>query len=428
MGSPKRYYHAVIPVPENCDGCMNCLRTCPTEALRIRNDAPVIDEDLCVDCGACIIACPRKAVRPEVGAFKDAQKKTSSFKVKVAVPSPVLYAQFGLETSLEEVHLGLHKIGFDYIYDVFSACLIEALAVQEHLSRRKKASLKPVISSMCPAVVRLIQVKYPTLVDHVLPFEPPRELSAREAKIKVARKLGLEIKDVGTFYISPCPAKSVSVLQPAEKEHSFLDASIAVSDIFVPLRKAIRSLARDEIESFPREGNVFGGGWERTGLMSRSLAVKNWIAVSGLPHVMGILDDIESGKLDGVAFVEANDCIEGCVGGSLCVENIYVARSKSLILERDHRPVRKPDPGWVRQLYDSGYFFVEKRLKPRKRKSPPPSIPDAILLMKKRDELAQDLPGLDCCACGAPSCTAFAEDVLLGRAELGSCPYLKPRN
>jgi hypothetical protein len=267
-------------------------------------------------------------------------------------------------------------------------------------------------------------VNYQTLVNRVLPLEPPRELSAREAKIKIAKKHGLDIDEVGALYISSCPAKCVSVLQPAEKMHSFLDGSIAISDIYVPLRKAIACLSHRNENDRNGERFVFGSGWERTGFMSRSLNVKNWIAVSGMQHVAGILDDVEGGKLDGVAFVEANACIEGCVGGSLCVENIFVARSKIQILDRDNDSVKMPDSGWVRQLYNSGYFFMENELKPRPERVSAPSISEGILLMKKRDELVARLPGIDCCACGAPSCETFAEDVLQKKIRFDACPYL----
>ena len=32
------------------------------------------------------------------------------------------------------------------------------------------------------------------------------------------------------------------------------------------------------------------------------------------------------------------------------------------------------------------------------------------------------LPGIDCGACGAPSCKAFAEDVVRGKAHVNKCP------
>lgn len=419
MNAPERYRHALITVPEHCDGCMNCLRECPTEALRIRENTPVIREEFCIDCGACIVACPRKAILPAVESFDE----TRPFAFKVAVPSLVIYAQFGLDRTVEEIHLGLIRVGFHYVYDVFKACAIQSLAVQEHLFRTGGSTAKPFISSMCPAVVRLIQVKYPALVDHVLPFEPPRELTAREAKIRVAQKHGVDVEKVGAFYLSPCPAKSISVLQPAEKKRSYLDGVIAISDIYKPLRKAMAELRREDVAAFPREEVVFGSGWERTGFLSRGMNLKKWIAVAGLRHVIRILDLIEQGKLEGVDFIEANACIEGCVGGSLCVENIYIARSKIIMLEGNGAPARKPDARWVRQLYEGGYFFMQEKLKPRARSEPAPAIPDAILRMKRCDELVRRLPGLDCCACGAPTCTAFAGDVVAGSAAVEDCPY-----
>ena len=41
---------------------------------------------------------------------------------------------------------------------------------------------KPVISSACPAVVRLIRVRFPDLCDHVLNLNAPMEVSAMMAK------------------------------------------------------------------------------------------------------------------------------------------------------------------------------------------------------------------------------------------------------
>ena len=78
----------------------------------------------------------------------------------------------------------------------------------------------------------------------------------------------------------------------------------------------------------------------------------------------------------------------------------------------------------MQQLYDHGYFFMQKKLRPRPRLDPAPSVPDAILFMKKRDELVKRLPDLNCCVCGSPSCETFAEDVLTGHVELQSCPFI----
>jgi uncharacterized Fe-S cluster-containing protein len=35
------------------------------------------------------------------------------------------------------------------------------------------------------------------------------------------------------------------------------------------------------------------------------------------------------------------------------------------------------------------------------------------------------LPGIDCSACGAPSCRALAEDIVQGKGQLNQCPYME---
>ena len=41
--------------------------------------------------------------------------------------------------------------------------------------------------------------------------------------------------------------------------------------------------------------------------------------------------------------------------------------------------------------------------------------------MTKIEELYKQLPGLDCGACGSPTCRSLAEDVVLGRAKFEDC-------
>ena len=41
---------------------MACMRTCPTQAIRVRNGKAVISDEFCVDCGNCIGICPENAI------------------------------------------------------------------------------------------------------------------------------------------------------------------------------------------------------------------------------------------------------------------------------------------------------------------------------------------------------------------------------
>jgi len=42
-------------------------------------------------------------------------------------------------------------------------------------------------------------------------------------------------------------------------------------------------------------------------------------------------------------------------------------------------------------------------------------------MLKEIRELKEELPGFDCGACGAPTCRAFAEDVVKGNASKYDC-------
>lgn len=51
---------------EKCIGCGQCVIICPIEAIEIKNEKAVIDDDLCVECSVCYrdANCPNNAIRP----------------------------------------------------------------------------------------------------------------------------------------------------------------------------------------------------------------------------------------------------------------------------------------------------------------------------------------------------------------------------
>ena len=50
---------------------------------------------------------------------------------------------------------------------------------------------------------------------------------------------------------------------------------------------------------------------------------------------------------------------------------------------------------------------------------------ESLRMMAVIQKLADALPGIDCGACGAPNCRAFAEDVVCGRAAEDGCVILR---
>jgi hypothetical protein len=70
------------------------------------------------------------------------------------------------------------------------------------------------------------------------------------------------------------------------------------------------------------------------------------------------------------------------------------------------------DQADLRARYTRGEFSTTVPFDARPPRPLDREIAGAIAKMKERDRLVGQLPGIDCGACGAPSCGAFAEDVV----------------
>jgi len=419
-----QYFHSIRIDTERCDGRMKCMRVCPTQAIRIRNGKSFIIEEKCIDCGECITVCPHNAIIPLTDPFGELTK----FRHTVALPSPALYAQFGREILPEKILSGIKKLGFDDAFDLALTCGEVSFAIQEYL--REYKGPKPLISNVCPTVVRLIQVRYPSLIDQIIPIDTPRELAAREIKKKKSKQLGLKEKEIGAFYLTPCPVKMISIKQPAEKGKSHIDGAISISDIYGPLLSAMESVEKGSYRKALENICILGIGWAIVGGICRTLRLKNSLAVSGLGEILKVFDDIERGKLRNIDFIEAYSCTEGCVGGSLTVENLYISYNKilKLIETLEFEQIKAcPDIREVRKLYSQKYFFIDGKLEPRPLKPLDKDLAKAIKKRKEKDDIYESLPKIDCGACGAPTCLTFAEDVVKGEAELTNCIFNLPQ-
>jgi len=154
-----------------------------------------------------------------------------------------------------------------------------------------------------------------------------------------------------------------------------------------------------------------------------SLPAENTLSVAGLPNVIRILDDVEKGRLRKYQYIECHACPEGCVGGCLTVENPYLARAKAIKLQQNLPAGCMVDRSAVEASYRRKEFLMDDYLAGRPLRPLHEDISKAIHMMKERDRIFADLPKIDCGTCGAPSCRAFAEDVVLGEAEKTSCVF-----
>jgi Na+-translocating ferredoxin:NAD+ oxidoreductase RNF subunit RnfB len=413
-------YHSVRFDDTRCTGCMSCMRACPTDALRVRKGRAVMLADRCIDCGECLKVCTENAVVPLTESVADMSK----FDWKIAIPSPAVYTQFEADIPPQVILAAFRHCGFDEAASLSSACGAVTAAIELYISQYRGQF--PLISSFCPSVVRLIQVKYPALVGQLVPILAPREVAARDAKHRRAGESGIDAAKVGAIYITPCPAKMVSIVDHPGMERSYIDSAVSIADVFNLLAAAVQHVQAAGGVNGERE-TASGLSWAFSTQMLSSLPAENAMTVSGLPNVVRMLDDIEKGRLRRYSLIEAHACPEGCVNGALTVENPYVARARAIRLSRSLGEDPAVDREDIGRRYQAGDFQMKLGFGARPLKPLDTEISRAIAKMKERDRIRSGLPGIDCGACGAPSCQAFAEDVVLGEAETDLCVFERQR-
>jgi Fe-S-cluster-containing hydrogenase component 2/uncharacterized membrane protein len=219
-------FHSVRLDVTRCKGCTNCLKRCPTEAIRVRDGRAHIIDERCIDCGECIRVC---AYHAKV-AQTDPLSSISQFKYKIALPAPSLYGQFKGLQSVGRVLTGLKRMGFDDVFEVARAADVVTRAIREKMRRDNVP--RPLISSACPAITRLIQVRFPDLIPHIVDVRQPMELAAIMARREFCKIRGVKPEEVGCFFITPCAAKVTAIRSPIGHEKSAVDGAISIMEIY----------------------------------------------------------------------------------------------------------------------------------------------------------------------------------------------------
>lgn len=414
----EKLLHSVYLDEEKCLGCTTCLRTCPTGAIRVRNGKAIILESKCIDCGECIRVCPHHAKL----AKTDPLEKIKDYKYTVAIPAPAILGQFKTKYSIPQILSAIKGLGFDQVVEVAYGAEVVGRSLKYEFDQKDYP--RPLISSACPAVVKLIQVRFPELTKNICKLKSPMAMTANLVRQQLKDQYKQE--DLGIFFITPCAAKATMVNNPQAIEYEangHIDGAIAFNKVYSEIH---HNLKRCDLNEELFTSTPEGFSWAVSGGESHYLKNKNVLHVDGIQNVISVLEEIECGKLEAIEFFEGLACIGGCVGGCLSVENNYVA--KSYIQERakqlKDRHINPIPENYIKDIYDSGDMHMKAEIEPR---SPEPLDLDmeaAISKMKKIEEIEKRLPGLDCGSCGAPGCRALAEDIVIGKAKEIDCIFI----
>ncbi len=411
------YKHSVSLDASRCKGCITCLKRCPTEAIRIKDCRAVIDPALCIDCGQCIMTCPHKAKKAVSDKLSDIPFKE---KYVIALPAPALYGQFANLDDADYILQGLLDLGFNHVYEVARAAELVTELTRAYLKRDD--IVKPVISSACPVVTRLISLRFPFLLDNLIPILPPMEIAGQIAKNEaLERHPDLKPQDIVTVFISPCTAKTSYVKNGFAGEKSSVDYVVQMNDVYFELLGVMKKQTTPSPVS--RTGMV-GMSWAVSSGEASALLNDRYLAADGIENIIKVLDELETGNFPYVDYIELNACSSGCVGGVLTVENPYLAKVKIQNLKR-YLPVMmnrypKEDTAFIPEKYSHTTPDLPQ-------KKPTVDRAAAMDIMKHAQEIYATLPEFDCGACGSPNCRTFANDVANGNANITDCVMLEKK-
>jgi anti-sigma regulatory factor (Ser/Thr protein kinase)/Pyruvate/2-oxoacid:ferredoxin oxidoreductase delta subunit len=371
------------PAPEiradRCRACHACLAACPTEALRVRGDGPRMLAARCIGCTECAAACrdrvfgvcgPQAGLREAEGAALVVPRGfLASF---AAAPSTVLSALSSL---------GFAEVRFTEEWEP---------ALRREAGERVRRGEGPSIVPSCPAVVALVEARFPGLVARVAPFASPLEAAASGFPL---------LKLVA---VPACPAQRETLRGESRAGRIALAAPSELAAAVQPLlagRAAATAVPAAAVPAAAPGAELLPDGMLR---------------VTGMRHVLRALELAEAGALPGVRLLEPFACDGGCVGSPYLGVDPFVAV---------HRLSRAGLPSAVDGAMQPAAVVLRRACAARAGSRLDPDMATAIGMLGAIDEAARSLPGRDCGSCGAPSCAAFAEDLVVGRAGASDCPH-----
>ena len=328
---------------------------------------------------------------------------------------------------MSRIYAILNEIGFQHVIETEITVPIYTEAKNK---LEREGNTKPLISSYCPAIVRLIQVKFPGLVDNIIPVKAPLDITAMYIRRKLVKD-GWPEDQIGVFYVTPCAAKIAAVKSPVGEEKSSVDGVINMDSLYNRVYKKIKEQGHDykevklPIAQLTSDSilNSLTNGERRLSVSEHSLSI------DGMDNCIEFLEKVENDEIEGVDFLELRACDQSCPGGILTYNNRFLTcermfnRARYVAGKERRGEMTRADEVEEERQYLLDNIAVDE-VEPRSM-SLDPDISKALEKMNKIKELERQLPQIDCGICGAPSCDALAEDIVCNGCKLSDCIFIQ---
>lgn len=387
--------NSIITLKEaDCKNCFKCVRKCPVKSIRFENDKPHIIEDQCITCGRCYLICPQSAKQ----VISDMDKVKAWLKAKEQVVVSVAPSYQSVWVNFSKLKQGLMELGFHAVEETADGAHVVS---EQYLNLIEQQEMRNIIETCCPAIVRLIETKFPSLIPQLSPVA--------SAMVVHGRMLKQKYPNAKVVFLSPCIAKQREALD--ERYRQDVDAVLAMSDVDEWLLDVdgFDEIA-DDHENIARLYPISGG------IIKTLPPQDNYktLCVEGLERCEGALRSIVNGHLKGY-FFEMNACLGGCLGGPYLYaykENEWLAQSRINRHEHAQKVMNKGCADFTKTEYENRYVEAGKFSEMQIRE---------VLALTGKVEKSQQL---DCGACGYETCRDKAIAVLQGKCDATLClPY-----
>jgi diguanylate cyclase (GGDEF)-like protein len=387
---------------ESCVACLACVRVCPTDAIAVAGDEPlllqVVDE-ACIRCGQCLPACPHGAVKVngEIGKALAIAAQGDG----VLILSPESVAHFYPATP-EQLINACYSAGFRA---VTRGVIGDELVAAEYLKLWEEEPWGTMIRSTDSVVVETVRAQFPELVPYLAPVTMPPVAEARYLRAQYGP--GLKIS-----YAGICPP----VTSPD------LDAAITFGDLEQIFRiRGVSVLGQpnlfDRVPEERRRHLSAPGGLPLAFLEEARYSSRRFRKIRGLDALKAVARAVAIDRLD-LGFVDILST-EGALDHPLSGprEELYWRRELLASIEPPRSRFPVVDSTVVASV---GAAFA---IKPR-RVQPDAASVEAILNQIGRGPNGRPW---DCQACGFETCQSFAEAAALGRATMRQCTPFQER-
>jgi NADH-quinone oxidoreductase subunit G len=256
---------SVVRDPNKCILCGACVRMCrEIQGKNVINFAyrgaktvvaPAYEKPLskvdCTFCGQCVAVCPTGALRIKNDIERVWKNIHDTKKKVVAQIAPAVRVAIGEEfgippgkDTLKLIVAALKHIGFDKVFDTtFAADLTIMEEAAEFVERFKAKKDLPLLTSCCPAWVRLVEQKFPRFIGNLSTCRSPQQMFGSLAKNYFAKEYGIAASDLCVVSIMPCTAKKAE----ADREE-FAPEGIKDVDIVLTTQELIGMIKQASID------------------------------------------------------------------------------------------------------------------------------------------------------------------------------------